>query len=685
MMPVSRSIPPPFLPGLLCILSHFFAAVSLTAQEPPKPTLFLGPFAEAGTGITLADQPLPVYSLSPGCGTFGEIGSASRVEFGGYVAMPAFFSRNVGLAARIGFFRGSEGFRGEPIDPQRLFDSASSTLVTIDREFRLEGITEGLSLEILLRYEPAERWTVEAGPAFGYRLSTSFEQTDNVLGPGDIRFDDGQGSRTMEEGMSLSGRSFNVGAGLGISYSHKLSRPLRLVPSIRLKTDLLSAANEASWITLRGTAGVGLLFDLTPSPPPPDTPPEAPEPPPPPAVPPPTAAIRIIGVDADGNETRVSRIRGVEVLHERRLPLLDRLFYEEGEITLPDRYDVGSGTEEAEHSDWSIIDAHHHYPGIIIERMKEHAGTKISLSGSGAGNEPAGIAAERIESFRTSLAARGVESERIALLPFASNRSDERKREGMQENRRIEISSTDPALTSPLVLESIERDFSPPSIRVVPDFDSPVGIADWKMTVTQNGNPMADYSRADLEKGESPDFQWEIRQRRGDTSIAPLVARIEVTDSLGRTALAFDTIPLILEKRRDRVDDDVEIAVDMVRKSSWLIGFGYDSDALTPEMIAELKRMMEFLRPGGRISVTGFTDRTGTEEHNLSLSRKRADRVAGWISGYLSEQKMEVEEMTVTGAGVDEEHFDNDLPEGRVLSRSVLIRIDRAAEESDLP
>ncbi|MGE3801075.1 MAG: OmpA family protein [Candidatus Kapaibacterium sp.] len=669
----------------------FFGMLLLTslptlAQEQTKSQLLVGPFTEVGGGLIVARTSIPVYALSPGCGTFENVGKTFSLGVGGYGAFPSLFSPKVGVAFRLGYATTSQQFRGNPVDPQRTYDSATSTLVTIDRAFLLDADFQSVSLDILFRYDWTKKIAFEIGPSFGYLFSSTFRQTDNVFGPGEIRFDDGQGTHDMEGGISLSGRDYRLGGTLGLSYATHLNRSLVIVPTLRLQGDLLSPANELSWSSFRATGSLALLFDLTPTSPPPLLPSEEPTPPPAPLIPDPVASIAIIGIDTDGNESDVSQISTQEVLHRRQLPLLGWLFYPEGKSVLPDRYrtDLNDKDESEEH-EWSIIDAYHHLPQILVRRLKDHPESKLTLSGSASTEEASGIVEKRIESFRTLLSANGIPPERTEVRNPNSTRSDEQKREGREENRRIEIGSEDSLLTAPLIVESIERDFSPPSIRVIPDFSSPAGIQDWEMRVTQNGNLMASYSREDQEGGVSPGFQWRIEQKRGDTSIAPIVASIKITDSLGRTTVAYDTIPLILEKEIATVDDDLEIRIDHVRRSSWLLGFGYDSDQLTNGQRKELERIMEFVRPEGLVTITGFTDRTGTEEHNLELSQWRAVRVADWIRDYLTRNGIDSVEVEATGAGMDTLYFDNALPEGRVLSRSVRIQIDLDIDKEEMP
>ena len=71
------------------------------------------------------------------------------------------------------------------------------------------------------------------------------------------------------------------------------------------------------------------------------------------------------------------------------------------------------------------------------------------------------------------------------------------------------------------------------------------------------------------------------------------------------------------------------------------------------------------------ILIEGHTDATGTEEHNLTLSRQRAQSVAN----YLAQIKVDPTRFTIMGYGWSQPVADNDTAEGRALNRRVDIGI----------
>lgn len=72
-----------------------------------------------------------------------------------------------------------------------------------------------------------------------------------------------------------------------------------------------------------------------------------------------------------------------------------------------------------------------------------------------------------------------------------------------------------------------------------------------------------------------------------------------------------------------------------------------------------------------RVTVVGYTDATGSEAHNLSLSEARADAVAQ----YLRDGGLHAEQFVARGLGSADPVASNATPEGRMQNRRVDVRV----------
>ncbi|MFC1799419.1 OmpA family protein [Candidatus Eisenbacteria bacterium] len=117
----------------------------------------------------------------------------------------------------------------------------------------------------------------------------------------------------------------------------------------------------------------------------------------------------------------------------------------------------------------------------------------------------------------------------------------------------------------------------------------------------------------------------------------------------------------------ERVGEGIKITFDSG------ILFDVDKASLKPPIEAELVELALILNKYNdtNILLEGHTDSTGSEEHNLDLSRKRAQSV----SNFLAVQEVSPTRFTIMGYGEVQPIAENATAEGRSLNRRVEIAI----------
>jgi outer membrane protein OmpA-like peptidoglycan-associated protein len=100
------------------------------------------------------------------------------------------------------------------------------------------------------------------------------------------------------------------------------------------------------------------------------------------------------------------------------------------------------------------------------------------------------------------------------------------------------------------------------------------------------------------------------------------------------------------------------------------IYFDTDSDHLKPESAAVIKAVARGLEknPNLKLSIEGHTDSTGNADHNLDLSKRRAEAVKGVL---VSQFGVDAGRLTATGLGATKPMASNDTAEGRAQNRRV--------------
>lgn len=109
------------------------------------------------------------------------------------------------------------------------------------------------------------------------------------------------------------------------------------------------------------------------------------------------------------------------------------------------------------------------------------------------------------------------------------------------------------------------------------------------------------------------------------------------------------------------------------------VTFAVDSTVISPSFRAGLDEVASSLQryPNSLVDVMGHTDSTGSDSHNLDLSRRRAESVANYlVSRGVSRARLET-----VGYGEQYPIADNTTEQGRAQNRRVEIRITPISQE----
>ena len=109
------------------------------------------------------------------------------------------------------------------------------------------------------------------------------------------------------------------------------------------------------------------------------------------------------------------------------------------------------------------------------------------------------------------------------------------------------------------------------------------------------------------------------------------------------------------------------------------VTFAVDSTVISPSFRAALDEVARSLEkyPNSLVDVMGHTDSSGSDAHNLDLSRRRAESV----KGYLVMRGVSGARVATIGYGEQYPRADNTTAEGKALNRRVEIRITPISQE----
>ncbi len=109
---------------------------------------------------------------------------------------------------------------------------------------------------------------------------------------------------------------------------------------------------------------------------------------------------------------------------------------------------------------------------------------------------------------------------------------------------------------------------------------------------------------------------------------------------------------------------------DKGRISLYGIQFDFDKDVIKPESKPTLDEIAKLLRadPELRLAIVGHTDKQGTADYNVDLSKRRAESV---VAALTNEYAIAASRLSPHGAGASEPLASNDTDEGRAKNRRV--------------
>jgi outer membrane protein OmpA-like peptidoglycan-associated protein/Mg-chelatase subunit ChlD len=364
-------------------------------------------------------------------------------------------------------------------------------------------------------------------------------------------------------------------------------------------------------------------------------------------------------------------------------PLLNYVFFDTGKSELGQRYYLFANSADTnafrEENLRGGMEKYRHLLNIIGKRLQTNPAANLRLVGcnSGVGEEKSrrDLSTQRIGTVRSYLQyIWGIAPTRIASearnLPAAP--SSNTTPEGRMENQRVEICSDHPALLDTVNSEYVQKVSDHDQLKIVPSIASEAGIADWKVSLDCGSKQLKSFQGT----GNPP-------EKLMVNIDADLMEQIAACDTLQSTISATDKeanplggqistmLPVRFLQRKERM---AQVQGYKVKEQYALILFDFDSAAIKDRNQAIVDRIVKRIAelPDALVAVVGHTDILGKEEYNLRLSQRRAAAVQTQL---VQSNPALANGLSVIGVGPNDPLFDNALPEGRALNRTVTITL----------
>jgi outer membrane protein OmpA-like peptidoglycan-associated protein len=586
----------------------------------------------------------------------------------------------LGLDIRVGYY--SAGVDLATTESLPILNKGIPETATVRHD--LAVASSMLALDALGRFPLGERLHLLGGVTIGYNLSGTYDQKEVFVTPSNATFaENGLRVRNQRSGSltSLSGIYGGLTTGLSYEFAVNADNTTFIAPELLITFSPTNLLQETSWLVQRARAGVAIsfippavenelsdieLFDIARN---------SPYRPNADVSSVPVPMVSVSGIDENGNVLSTSAVRIEEFASNRVRPLLPYVFFDKGTHTLAPRYRQISKEQVEDYSleNFYNLDAmvtYYQMLNVVGKRMQQNPDATLKLVGCRDKSED-GLSDEL--SKRRSLVIKsylvetwGIDAARISTedrgMPTNASSSDDA--DGAAENMRVELSSNDPALLSPVGSRDTLRVFSPAGIRFAPQVQNGDQLKTWTLFVSQNDQIIKAMHGSSVLPSE---LNWRIAETsrfipRGTRNLEYMMV---VQDSTGKVIPSESgSIPvsevLLSDKAKTGGTDK---SVDRFS----LILFGFDRADISPDNQLLINEVKKSITPRSVVKVIGYSDRVGDATYNLGLSEKRAKAVATALA---------TERTSTQGVGETLPLYDNESPEGRFYSRTVEIIVE---------
>lgn len=618
------------------------------------------------------------------CGTF-EDGTGIGWMAGNSIEVP--FGKNLSFFGRAFFHKADGDFVSSPKDQPRV-SLDDGTLVYLTTEHQLDVSLDYIQIEALGAYYVSDKVYLALGPGVAIPTHASYTQVEEIQQPFGITFRNGESTRQIasanfdDNPNTETNLRITVHALIGADFS--IAENLYLSPEAGYIFPFTNVLSDNDWSVSTFHAGLVLKYELG-SPEKVVVKETAPEPEQvtkPKFTPSPIASIKAKSLLENGTMLEFGQVTVTEENNNNYVPILPYLFFDAGDSELLNRYITLSSSEiknfdESTLQD-SVLAVYHNMLNIVGSRMQKNTNANITVTGcvepadDGANlNKLASSRAQRVKDYLVNIW--GISAERIItqsreLPEKISNRN---VAEGRQENRRVELSSSSSEILEPVRLITHNSEVSPKSIVMQPNVKYDENLKSWDVEANYMDNTQL--WKKSGNGSPSSSMQWNLDRNkiielaRKDVQGNHISVKLKVVDNEGNSDEASTAVPIFYEKKSKYYDG--EIVKDSVVERYNLIFFDYDMPLINEENENTFKAILNRINTNSSVSITGFTDKLGTDEYNNQLSIDRAKSVEAAIKERVVPEK-------IFSKGVGETLiYDNDLPEGRFYNRTVIVEI----------
>jgi outer membrane protein OmpA-like peptidoglycan-associated protein len=364
-------------------------------------------------------------------------------------------------------------------------------------------------------------------------------------------------------------------------------------------------------------------------------------------------------------------------------PMLGQVYFDEDSSDLPGRYvrlSPGETSAFDEQLFRDTLEKYYEVLNIIGKRMTDHPNAQITLTGCNDNTGPergnrklSVMRAGAVKDYLQSVWAISPERFQIETRNLPKLPSTSRLAEGRAENRRVEISSEEPAILAVIKSTYLATRIDTSTLTARPVVKAAHGVGSWTVAAVNNKQNLGELT------GEgSPPAEIKVPLNTANLNeIATggdITVRMGVKDREGQElTLTASPVKVNFIQTSERMAKKQDFRV---QEKYALILFDFDSDAIDARNQEIVNGIVARIRelPQATIQIVGHTDTIGKENYNIKLSERRALAVYKLLKAAYGEDPGE--RLTHRGVGPNDPLYDNSTPEGRAFNRTVTITLE---------
>lgn len=559
------------------------------------------------------------------------------------------------LSGRLGY----NGLSGDFEKIERFGSPDTITSNSMQADLHYIEITPVVQFHNLL---PLKRLYFLAGLEFGIPFTTKYTTNQTRMSPMPAQ-------STLSQSGSVPDATLRFAGAIGVGYIFNLSETVYLTPEVSYRipfTHVSSNSDFTSWDVPQLRAGVALTFGLDKTP----------------VKPIETFSDLQIGFkevnyyDKERGKHPMQNIRVEDVQYTELFPMVPYIFCDENQPAPSDSTQILTGsTEKGEFRIETVapdaMKINVKTLDIVGKRMTENPDADLTITGTidnkkeKAESQLSLRRAEFAKDYLVNIYKINPEKINIKAVGLPEKPSAQTVIEGDAENRRIEISSTNPKILAPIILKGESQTIAEPNlVEFVPFITSTDSVTSWQFEIEQAGQTIRNVKGS----GDIHPIQFVIIPNELKKSQIPVDYVLTATNAKDLRRTVSGSIPTeyfsFTRKKTEELPDKT------ISKYS-LILFDFDKADISEKDKAIIEEsILPEIKFNSTVKIYGYTDKIGKDEYNKSLSERRANAVKELLSSKVKDAKYET-----YGVGENEMIFDNNSPIGRHLSRTVQIYV----------